>query len=1053
MAYRIDMNARNRFSENGDTATPIPSEQGEAFRRDIALVLRELADRDRNGKDQAELGDRVFIVEAGDTLEKIARENHVDLAEALAINADEINRNGDLIHPGDIIILPAPEPEIVADTSVDLTGKPAGEDAFIDSLYERGNKVEYSEPSDGIDAAAETAAMEQDVADYLAALPPEARQAAALRLSQADWVDAGPAGIAVSNAVEAAGLETDPIEAFASEFYDRGNALEYADPSALVDHSRETTALADDINAFLDTLPESERPGALQNLYDRDWRDAGPSQIAIEQAAATSGIPLASTGHNGPQAEAQIRAVVDNARAAGDDPVAQFKAFAESYKNASPEMQSMLLHTGYGYDFINAIAGHATEPLGNFDPSVDNQSKPFETFGRLDRLTDGVPPELAAALVSQTTPEIERANSLYMEQTGFSMLGTGGVEAMLKVAGRIEGTSRGDSTIESWADMGFYAQHELSQSIGTGGSLTYGLEYSERMGSDTTVLEQEILPGVQQTQTATNSAVDAYSAHMEELRWLIENHGDTMSPDELQRAIDNYKTTMDKPEDGRTEGAWTQTEKQLQDEVSKHGETLLNQITQLGAFPDEPAEQKALIDKEIESILNDDRSYLAIQTALRTNPELLDSPAVLNFASRQARLTDRGRKLVEEIFTQYVQRDILPKIADFKPGDAASMAEIRDGLEKFRDGKFATLLGVTEKDMNKAIDAIEASLPEAGDTEAVTRQKMQDLDTRLRELDSHQQSGVRTFSSSTIPGQLLRTIGASASAVGLMNSAEAAFTTPNVETILKATFDAAGLAQRSIEIGRGLDMISPDSFAARYFDGSLRPGTKFLGAVGSVFDGVNSYQAFAGGDPLMGGIHAATAAGGLAATFGAGTIAGPIGLGVVILGVGASMIVEDVRENNKYETARSAEFLDTSELSTAASQALIDNSGDGHSPVPLLVEYAKQKGFDLEDAAHRIIFTNWLNDMSAEQLATLRDNLHHTIDEFGGNATKLEPTAADDYNYTSDILYNQEVVTPRQTFFGERFYVEDGDASPSSVTQIDIALNTLGIPELALPVS
>ena len=49
------------------------------------------------------------------------------------------------------------------------------------------------------------------------------------------------------------------------------------------------------------------------------------------------------------------------------------------------------------------------------------------------------------------------------------------------------------------------------------------------------------------------------------------------------------------------------------------------------------------------------------------------------------------------------------------------------------------------------------------------------------------------------------------------------------------------------------------------------------------------------------------------------------------------------------------------------------------------------------------------------------------------------------------MLYNQEVVTPYKTIFGERFYVEDGDASPSSVTQIDIALTTLGIPELALP--
>lgn len=1052
MAYRIDVNARNRFNETGDAATPIPDAQGEAFRRDIALVTREREDRERNGGNgQPEIGDRIFVVEAGDTLEDIAKENYADPAEALEINADTENHNGDLLYPGDIVILPAPAPEIVAETSIDAGGKPAGEDAFISSLYDRGNKIEYADPADGMDAATQTEAMKQDVAEYLAALPPETRQDAALRLSQSDWVDAGPAGIAVSQAVEEAGLASDPVEVFADELYDRGNALEYADPSAAVDHSRETTALAGDIETLLQALPETDRADALQNLYDRDWKDAGPAQMAIEQAATTSDIALKNTGHNGPQTEQQIRSIVDNARASSDDAELQFRAFAESYGNANPELKEALLRPGYGNDFIHAMADQATQPLGDYDPAVHMQSRPYETLLRLDAMTEGAPPEVAAALVSASMPEIERANALHQQQTGSPMLGYGGVESLLKIAERIEGTQQGDAAIDRFADMGFYAMHELTRAIGEGGSLQYPLELSERNGADTTLLEQDILPGVQQTQNNANSAVDAYSAHMQELRWLIENHGDTMSPEQLEKATSDYKTRMDEPEDDRTAGAWTNEEARLQADVATHGNTLLEQLGQLDKFPEEPAEQRERIDKEIETILNDDRSYLAIQTALRTNPELLDSPAVLDLASRQARLTDRGRKLVEEIFTQIVQRDVLPKIANLDPSDAASMKEVQKSLETFRDGRIAKLLGVTESDMNKAVDAIRESLPAAGDTEATSRQKMQDLDTKLKGLDSHRQDGIRSFSTSTVPGQLLRTIGASASAIGLMNSAEAAFTTPNVETILKATFDAAGLAQRSIEIGRGLDMIAPDSFAVRYFDGSLRPGTKFLGAVGSVFDGVNSVRAFAGGDPLMGGIHAATAAGGLAATFGAGTIAGPIGLGVVILGVGASLIVDDVRKGQLYENVRAADFLDESDLSDEAAKALTDNSGDGYSAIPLLTEYARQKGFDLDDADHRTAFTTWINTMSAEQLADLRDNLHHTADDFGGDATKLEQTSEDDYKYTSDILYNQEVVTPRKVFLGERFYVEDGDASPSSVTQIDIALSTLGIPELALP--
>jgi hypothetical protein len=731
----------------------------------------------------------------------------------------------------------------------------------------------------------------------------------------------------------------------------------------------------------------------------------------------------------------------------------QFGAFAETYANASSDMKQALLRTGYGNDFITAMADHATQPLDGFDPAVHMQSKPLETFLRLDAMTDTVPAELAAALISDAMPAIERANAQYVRETGSPMLGYGGVESLLRIANRIEGTPLGDTAIGRFADMGFYAMNELTRSIGEGGSLQYPLELSARHGTDTTLLERDILPGVLHTQANANSAVDGYSAHMEELRWLIDNHGDTMSPEEMQAAIGGYKIEMDKPEDGRTEGAWTETEEDLHGKVAEHGRTLLEQLTQMDEFPEKPAPQRALIENEIDKILNDDRSYLAIQTALRTNPELLDSPALVSFASRQARLTDRGRKLVEEVFTQYVQRDILPTIADFKHGDAASMAEVKISLEKFRDGKFSTLLGVTDQDMNKAIDAIEESLPLATDGPEQIATKMNTLDTKLGGLESHNQDGIRSFSSSTGPGQLLRMIGASASAVGLMNSAQAAGTTPNVETILKVTFDAAGLAQRSIEIGRGLDMISADSFAVRYFDGSLRPGTKLLGAVGAAFDSWNSIKAFSSNDPLMGGIHAATAAGGVAATFGAGTIAGPIGIGVVILGVGTSMIVDDVRQANKYENPRAITFLDESQLSREASNVLIDNSGDGHSAVPLLLEYAHEKGFDLDNSDHRTLIMTWINGMSSEQLATLRDNLHHTIDEFGGDASKLEQTAMDDYEYTSVTFYDREVVTPYKTFFGKRFYVEDGDAAPASVMQIDVALQTLGIAELAVPTS
>ncbi|MGU3399938.1 LysM peptidoglycan-binding domain-containing protein [Brucellaceae bacterium D45D] len=1045
MAYRIDGNARNRFDEAGEKATPIPAAQAESFRRDIEIVSREREGGGNNGK--PDTGERVFVVEAGDTLEGIARENQADLGETMAINANESNHNGDLIHPGDVVILPAPAPEQVATSKPDAKGEPEAEDAFVQSLYERGNQIEYAKPEDGIDHAAETQAIQEDVATYLDALPPEARQDAAIRLSEKDWTDAGPAGIAIDDALEDGGLHDDPVDAFADNLYARGNDLEYADPSADVDHSRETTALSKDIEGFLNTLPEGERAQALQDLYDRNWADAGPAQIAIEEASRSSGLALLPTGHNGPEIEGEVRAVVDNASATPGGVEAQLANFIDGYGKASPEVQQALLRQGYADEFMTSMADYATEPMHDFDPATSEQQKPYQTFLRLEAMTQNAPPEVAADLVSAAMPEIERVNILYQEQSGYPMLGFGGVESMLKVAERIEGTSQGDQVIERWAEMGFYAQNQIPQSIGNGGSLQYPLELSQTQGSSTHLLEQDILPGVRQNQSATNSAVEDYSVHMEELRWLIDNHGDTMTPEQLEQAIADYKT-----EKG---DEWNAENERLEKAVNEKGESLLDQITQLGDFPDEPAEQKELINKEIENILNDDRSYLAIQSALRTNPELFDRPEVLNFLGQEGRLTDRGRKLAEEVFTQVVQRDVLPQFEDIKGADADKMREIRDSLAQFRDSKYAALLGVTEKDMNKAIDAVEAAIPGVNEPQVSIEAKMDKLDEALGDLHSSQPEGIRTFSTSTVPGQVLRMIGATGAAMSLYNSARAAGTEPNLENILKVSYDTAGLWQRSVEIRSGLGMMDPDSFAVRNFNGSLARGTQLLGVIGAVFDGVNSYQAFADGNPELGITHGLTAAGGATAALAPGTILGPIGVGVVIVGTIASMVVTKVQDSNKYDNELSQHFLEHSGLSEAAADALVDQSGEGYSPVPILLEYAAAKGYDMDNADHRAAFVDWINGIEPKQLETLRNNLHHTMDEFKGDPSQLQQTAPDDADYTDDTEYNKmEIKGSYNSEFGERYSVQAGNASPSSVVQIEVALGTLKITDLpAVPVS
>lgn len=1027
MAFRIDVNGRMRSDADAERASAIPSDKGEAFRREIALAVR-----DRQAP--LALDEQPVLVEPGDTLSGIAREHHADLGQTLDLNRNGRNRDGDLIHPGELVLVPSPSPALVAATPLDADGVPAGEAVLLDDLHARGNRIDCAEPAEGIDARAETRDLQADVGAYLDLLPTDVQQDAALRLSALDWRDASPAGVAAAAAIEERGLGTDPVLVLADDLYRRGNAIEYAGHG---DAAVVTQVLSEDIGAFLETLSDDERAEALQVLFDHDWRDAGPAQMAISAAAASAGIPLRLSGHGGPAVEHAARALID-AAAEAPDAAARFVRLGESYASAAPETRRAIEASPDARALVRDAAASAMQPLDGFDPAVDMQAPPAEAFLRLEEMTKGAPPELAADLVGAATPAIERANALYQAETGASMLGMNGVGSLLSVAGRIAATPQGETVVQRLAALGFYSMHALPTFLGEGGSLAYPLALSAEAGSSTMLLEQDILPGVRQFQGSVGADVDAYSAHMEELRWLVANHGETMSPEALEQAIADYKTEK---------GAeWAETEERLEAELADSGGVLLERLNELGAFPAEPPEQRQIIEQEVGAILADDRSYLAIQTALQTDPALLENSATLNFLGGTARLTDRGRKLAEEAVTQLVQRHVLPSFAELDAGNPATLVTARNSLAEFRDSCTSALLGVTGRDMDRAIAAVEASFPAPGDTPADAAARMTRLNVELNGLDSTEVGGVRSFASSTVPGQILRTIGLAATGASLVNSAGVAADDPSLKNELKVIVDAAGVAQRSTELLAGMDRIDADSFAARHFDRSAKPAVKFLGVLGAGFDAWNAYDSFRAGDPLMGGLSAAASGGAVMAALGTGSAFGPAGLAVVGLAVAGQMIVTDTRASNTYMNETSAGFLAHAGLDAAVATALVDQSGEGYSPVPLLAEYASQKGFDLGDAEDRTRFVEWLNAIPIPQLERLRGNLHQTLDKVDGDVTRLEPEAADDVFFTDpDLFAAAPPYIGSATPPSLKMQVLAGNAAPVSVRQIDVVLASLGI--------
>ncbi|APG87273.1 hypothetical protein SAMCCGM7_pC0067 (plasmid) [Sinorhizobium americanum CCGM7] len=1041
MSYRIDIDGKRRYDSGGDRATAVSEEQRRFFIEQINQAVRERAAAG-GPKTIDPATEKAIVVEKGDNLWEIARENHVSFNDLVATNRIKSTAGTAPIDPNDVVIVPLASPELVAQGPVDGKGIPAGEAAFIDDLYGRGNKLAYADDHSKIDYTAEGRDMQRDTGAYLDTLPKAERQAAALRLVNSNWLDAGPAGNAVKAAIEERGLKTNAEAVIAGEIYDRGNRIQYSDDPK-IDHRAAIGEIAKDVRSFVETLPEKERSETLQRLYDRDWTDAAPARMAIEDVAKALNVGLRPSTHAGADVEDTARDIIDTANAAGG-PDKAFEELSSAFGSATPDVQRVLLRSEDAKALIDKAASWASKPLADYRPeqAMSDQGDAATTMSNLERLTAGADPRLAVDLVSAAMPVIEAANARKQEKTGGELIGMNGQANMMTIIDRIGGSPGADALVERFAQIGGYHPNSLPMAIANGSRLDYPIAFAaESAPASPDFVVQSIVPHVKQYASAkVNQDVIAYSAHMQELQWLVSNHGSTMTPEQLTKAIDDYK---------KEKGSqWAETEQRLEDNIAASGEKLLQQLTALGNLPPQLALQRQAVDDEIGRILSDEKSAMAVEIAMKKNPALLDSPAVLNLMGYQARLTDRGRKLAEEATTQIIRHKVLPSFADLQSGGPGALARAKVALEELKDGKLSQMLGIPKADMDRAIDAVAKSLPEPGETVEQSRAKMATLNGDLNDLKSS--SGVRSFANTTGPGQMLRLIGLAATGASVANSATAAQTNPTLRNNLKVVIDAVGLGQRTVEILGGMDHLNADSAAVRHFGSSSRPAVKFLGALSGGFDAWVAFDYFKAGDPLMGSLSAAAAGGTIMAALGTGTMFGPAGLVIVGAAVVGQMIVADTRDSNTYMTETSKRFLAHSGLNETAAGALVDQSGDGHSPVPILARYAELKGFRLDQPADRRRFIDWLNGMPKEGLEKLRDNLHHTLDAFGGDPAKLAASAGSDANYTDPQRLNEGYVSGEIYVPSIAAEIRAGNGSPSSVRQIDVALSELGI---AVPIA
>ncbi|WP_407297440.1 hypothetical protein [Stutzerimonas zhaodongensis] len=770
----------------------------------------------------------------------------------------------------------------------------------------------------------------------------------------------------------------------------------------------------------------------------------GKPERGSMQGAVMQGIELQPSTHAGSEIEVEARERV--AAAHGEtDPLDALTRLDQGFKAASAEVRQAMLRSPDTSEIIGNAAEYATSALTEEHREAVNPHvfKTAELFRRLDDMSVGLDPELTHELTEAMLPKLERAfaESIYSDE-GPLRTEALGTQHLLQFTGRLDPQADKQS-LDRLSAMGFYHLHAFAPYLADGGSLNYPLALVAQYEGDlpTMVTGGGILDGLQQNQHRVAEDIKAYGDHLAELNWLEQNGGSVMTDEQLAQAVDGYVAGSDD---------WKKEADELRAQVARDGRELIDNLGVIEARYPQLFDGAGDLDARLQGIENDDErdfarqliehfdtpeSVTAMGIALDADPALLADSDSMRLLGQYGKLTERGRKFVEETATQIIRRTVVPELARLDPENPRSVQRVKDAIDKFSGNATGRLLGVSDADLDKALKIVKDALPQPGETIAEAQTRLQKMDTDFDKLTTTR-DGIRAFSRDTPTGQALRLLGVLGNTTVMLNSHANYQNDPNLWTGLKVTLDAAGVAQKTTEVLMGAGMIEKGGTLDNLVGGSNRMPVKILGTLTSAFDFYNAKVAADNGDAAGAAIYASTGVGGVMAAVGTGSIWGPIGIAVVLLGTGAQMKHDQVKQANLYQTETTVEFLTHSGFNEAAAHALADQSGDGHSVLPLLERYANSRGFDLNEADDQQTFVAWINAMPSDRLGVLRDNLHRSLDEVGNDLKQIPASSEDD-----EFFEFNNTDRPHFTY--------SGYATPLSMNQLDTVLQILELKTLS----
>lgn len=666
-------------------------------------------------------------------------------------------------------------------------------------------------------------------------------------------------------------------------------------------------------------------------------------------------------------------------------PLDRVNALKGALTGASPEVVSRVLEEPRVQAMLKDAAKWVADGYGGHQDNIADATR------RLADLTQGLPPELATDLVQKCLPTLGE-----IAKIGYDGDNTRTVQAAYENLSNVVasmGHSGAAESLKSQIAQAYLGNEDVKYGgfplnvlsvVGNDGAdpglsiaVTQALAASGKTDEARDMMKAT-LGGIETYKNKVAADEQDFAEKSAELTWFAKNLGSAMTPQQREQAIKDYISSKG-PD-------WQKDYQAAGQRLSDDGSRLIKMLGQLSDLPDDVRSLAPGIDDKLPSYLNDGTIKGAMEYAADRNPGVLDTEEGENLLSYIGEKVEQGnvgiRELGAHLAQQKLTSTLLGKLDHFNPKDPASINAVKQELENLQGSRWLNLIGVNgpegAENFEKAAGILETFLENPGDSQALTTARLNSLNANLGKIEG--------FGDGSTAGMIFRLVGASAASVAFVGAGSKALTDPSVQNTLSAFSSGAGLTSYGVDLGRSIGVLSPEALVAG------GPATVVLSTAAAVSDLVNSGVGFSSGDPVQGvlsGLRGASTFALFAAEAPEITIPAAIIWGATTLGLGWH---DHVEEANRYEPGnddKTVPFLEHAGFSPDAAAALANQSGDGYSPVSILSKYAEDKGYDLGDPVQQKAFANWVNGLSPQTLSTVRDALHRSLDDFGGDAGKL----------------------------------------------------------------